>query len=428
MVIRNAVARARDRIDHANTLPVRTRILDEIESKLVELTTPSLRRVINATGVVLHTGLGRAPLASHTHPSILDAAGYCNLEIDLTSGERGDRQAHVDELLCLISGAASALVVNNNAAALYLTLNSLAYGKEVIVSRGQLIEIGGSFRLPDIMQRAGVKLVEVGTTNRTRIADYRDAINKRTALLLRAYPSNFRIDGFTESVSIDELAGLSREYEIPLVDDLGGGLMWDWTRFGLPHEPTVRESLQAGADLVLVSGDKALGGPQAGIILGHGTVVKIIKRAPLARVMRPEKLTLAALATILQNYLLSDGPAQQIPAWQMLTEPLSSVTTRAGRVLEQLRPLANWDILETRGCESETGSGTLPAVAIPSCAIRALPSGASAARWAKALRNKTRVPVISTVRDDSVWFDLRTIQLTDEPVFIDSVRESLPRS
>ncbi|MBI5059212.1 L-seryl-tRNA(Sec) selenium transferase [candidate division KSB1 bacterium] len=426
LVIREAVEAARGKLDAGSREAVEQALIADITSRLDALLRPSLRYVLNATGVILHTGLGRAPLSDDAAEAAHSAAKCCNLELDLVKGDRGDRQLHVERLLCVLTGAEAALVVNNNAAALYLTLNTLAHRREVIVSRGQLIEIGGSFRLPDIMSRAGVVLREVGTTNRTRAADFSAAITPKTALLLRAYPSNFRIDGFSESVGVAELAALARERSLPVIDDLGGGLLWDWTATGLPYEPNVRESLTSGADLVLVSGDKVLGGPQAGIILGRRDLVTKLKQAPLARVVRADKLAIAALAETLRAYLDPRGPIATLPVWQMLTVDIASLRRRAAAVIVALRPLVEWKVLEVVESKSETGSGTLPAVSIPSIAVRCLPESMTASKFARALRERD-MPVVGTLQRDAVWLDLRTIPPSDDVLLLESVRIALKR-
>ncbi len=425
-IARDVVAEARAAVERKGTPDLET-IVKHVVGRANDLLRPSLVRVINATGVILHTGLGRAPMSECAAQAVHDAAGYAAVEFDLKTGERGDRQSHVEPLLCLLTGAESAVVVNNNAAALYLVLNALGYKQEVIVSRGQLIEIGGSFRLPDIMARAGVKLVEVGTTNRTRIEDYREAVTSKTAILLRAHTSNYRIEGFTESVEIADLVKLGRERSIPVVDDLGSGVIWDWTRYGLPHEPSVRESLAAGADLVLVSGDKALGGPQAGITLGRRDLVAKLKRNPLARVLRADKLLLAGLEATLRDYLLLNRAPDTVPVWQMLTASVESLRERAERLRSALEPLADWQVLEIRESEAEAGSGTMPAIGIPSVAVCCLPKKLTAARWARYLR-LSRPPVVATIKQDLVWLDLRTILDRDLPDLSKSIAAAVKQT
>ena len=424
VIARAVVAEERESIEKGRAPATLDTVAKRCRTRIEELLRPSLTRVINATGVILHTGLGRAPLSETAAEAVKQAAGYSALEFDLKSGERGDRQTHVEPLLCLLTGAEAALVVNNNAAALYLVLNTLGYRREVIVSRGQLIEIGGSFRLPDIMSRSGVKLVEVGTTNRTRVDDYRAAITDATALLLRAHPSNYRIEGFTESVAINDLVALGNAKSIPVVDDLGSGVLWDWTKYGLPYEPSVRESLEADADLVLISGDKALGGTQAGIILGRRSLVSKLKKSPLARVLRADKLQLAGLSATLKDFLTPDRVTELNPVWHMMTASVEDLSRRASKLRSSLEPLAAWSVLEVRESQAEAGSGTMPAEAIPSFAVCCVPNGLSASKWARQLRQAT-IPVVATIKQDVVWLDLRTISDNDEQVLIQSIRTAL---
>jgi L-seryl-tRNA(Ser) seleniumtransferase len=423
-VAREHVAEARSRLAAHPSATDLDSIAKRCVARLERLLNPSVVRVINATGVVLHTGLGRAPMSARAAEAVREATGYAALEFNLQTGERGDRQEHVEPLLCLLTGAESAFVVNNNAAALYLVLSALGSRREVIVSRGQLIEIGGSFRLPDIMARSGAKLVEVGTTNRTRIEDYERAVTEKTALLLRAHPSNFRIEGFTESVAIGDLVKLGKQRSIPVVDDLGSGVLWDWTRFGLPYEPTVKESLEAGADLVLVSADKALGGPQAGMILGRRELVTRLKRNPLARVLRADKLLLAGLAATLREFLTGDRVVSMNPVWEMLTTTQTTLFDRAERLRSSLEPLTEWHVLEVRESQAEAGSGTMPALAVPSAAVCCLPAKFTSARWARSLRLSSP-PVVATVKQDLVWFDLRTVPDRDLPELLKSVSSAL---
>jgi L-seryl-tRNA(Ser) seleniumtransferase len=422
--VRETLAHARAAMAAGEKAPPRQELTRDVLRRLMPLRRPTLRRVINATGVILHTGLGRAPLAAEAVNAVRDACGYCSLEFDLESGERGERQTHVEDLLCRLTGADAALAVNNNAAALYLTLNVLGYRREVIVSRGQLIEIGGSFRLPDIMARSGARMVEVGTTNRTRLSDYRSAITTKTALLLHCHTSNYRIIGFTESVAVDKLVKLGHERGLFVADDIGNGLLWDWSSLGLPPEVNARASLEAGADLVLMSGDKALGGPQAGIILGRRSVIESLRKSPLARVLRPEKLMLAGLSATLRLYLDWRRAPHRVPVWRMLTCPLSVLRQRAEKLANHLASMTKWQVLEVRESEAETGSGTLPAVAIPSLALCTLPQGWSAAKWAYALRTAP-IPVVSSVRNDLVWLDMRTIFEEDENDLLRSVEHAL---
>ena len=349
---------------------------------------PSLRRVLNATGVIVHTNLGRAPLAEEAIAQVVETArGYSNLELDLSEGTRGSRQDHIAALLRRLTGADAALVVNNNAAAVLLALAALGEGREVVVSRGELIEIGDGFRIPDVLTRSGAKLVEVGTTNRTRAKDYEKAIRPETALLLRVHQSNFRVVGFTELPRLEELAAVARRHGLPLVDDQGSGALVE-----LPGEPTAKESLAAGADLVCFSGDKLLGGPQAGIVVGRADLVEQLRRHPLQRAMRADKLTLAALEGTLRLYL--DAP-ERIPVLRMLTQDVSTVRARA----ERLASLVDGTVEETVG---RVGGGALPIAELPSfaCAIEEGLVGP--------LR-QGMPPVIGVVRDGKLLLDCLTL-------------------
>jgi L-seryl-tRNA(Ser) seleniumtransferase len=348
---------------------------------------PGLRRVLNATGVIVHTNLGRAPLAQAALERVREAAGYSNLEYDLSSGSRGSRQDHLAPLLRRLTGAEAAIAVNNNAAAMLLALAALAEGREVVVSRGELIEIGDGFRIPDVLARSGARLVEVGTTNRTRAADYERAIGPETALLLRVHQSNFRVVGFTEQPRVEELAAIARRHELPLVDDLGSGAL-----VAVEDEPTPAEALAAGADLVCFSGDKLLGGPQAGIVAGRADLVERLRRHPLHRALRPDKLTLAALEGTLGLYL--DRPSE-VPVVRMLREPVETVRARAQRVAAA-----------TGGTVEETvarvGGGALPLAELPSFACGLEEELAAALR-------EHEPPVIAVVRDGRTLLDCRTL-------------------
>lgn len=423
-VLRELVESARKRIAEGGHAPSEDHIAQQAAERIDSLLSSRPHRVINCTGVILHTGLGRAALSTSAIEAIVESSGYCDLELDMVSGQRGDRQEHVEDLLCWITGAEAALMVNNNAAALFLVLNALASGKEVVVSRGQLIEIGGSFRLPEIMSRAGAKLVEVGTTNRTRIEDFESACSTKTVMLLRAYPSNYRIEGFSESVEIAELARVARRHNILCVDDLGGGLLWDWAKLGLPEEPHVSQSLSGGADLVLVSGDKVLGGPQSGIILGRADLVRKLKKSPLARVLRPGKLEVAALAATLTSFLHPSRPAKEIPTWRMFSESLEVTRSRSERLKGLLAGKHNWQVLESRNSPAQAGSGTLPATPLTSVALVCLPANTNAARWSKKLR-QAQVPVVSVVQDELVFLNLRTVSESEVELLATQILKSL---
>ena len=385
----------------------------EVIQRRVELTLSfSLRPVINATGVILHTNLGRAPLAESVIDHIRETAlRYSNLEFDLETGERGKRDVHVDRLLARLlqpyaseGRAVSSIVVNNNAAAVMIALNTLAEGGEVIVSRGELVEIGGSFRVPDVMSKSNAVLREVGTTNRTRIADYERAINERTRLLLRVHRSNFAIVGFTEQPSLAELVDLGGRYNIPVMEDLGSGALFDLREIGVHGEPTIGDSLTAGVDVVTYSGDKLLGGPQAGVISGRDDLVKRIRQNPLFRALRVDKLIYAALEATLLSYLKRDFDA--VPAVAMMRLPKEAIAERAQRVATQLRA-AGWTA-EIREGESILGGGAAPSSSLPTMLLAVASDRHSAAEMLNQLR-RNDPPIIARVEDDRLILDLRTV-------------------
>jgi L-seryl-tRNA(Ser) seleniumtransferase len=369
-------------------------------------TTNGLAPVINATGVVLHTGLGRAPLpAAATEAAARAAAGYSDLEVELETGARGRRSSRAELLLTALTGAEAALVVNNNAAALMLALAALAKRKEVPVSRGELIEIGGEFRLPDIMAASGAKLVEVGTTNRTRLSDYRNAITDHTGLLLKVHPSNYRVVGFAQQPSVQQLADLAHKRGLPLLHDLGSGLLRHSN--GIPaEEPAVDESLAAGTDLACFSGDKLLGGPQAGIMVGRADMIDTLRAHPIARAVRVDKMQSAALESVLSEY--AKGTWEQLPVWQMLREPLDSVKHRAQELARKL----DGDLEGARvvPAESAVGGGSLPGYGIPSFAVRLETPDAS--QFAAHLRTG-QPPIFCRVEEGAVVFDMRTVNPDD---------------
>jgi L-seryl-tRNA(Ser) seleniumtransferase len=397
-----------------------------VKEELAEILRPSLRPVINATGVVLHTNLGRAPLAPEALEHILETArGYSNLEFDLATGERGSRYEHVEGILCRLSGAESALVVNNNAGAVFLSLNTLAEGREVVVSRGQLVEIGGSFRIPDVMKKSGARLVEVGTTNRTHLRDYEQAINEKTALLLRVHTSNFRILGFTAEVPLRDLAALGAAKNLPVMDDLGSGCLIDLARFGLDPEPTVQEAVQAGADVVTFSGDKLLGGPQAGIIVGRKRCLDPIKKNPLNRALRIDKLTLAALESTLRFYLEGDEALNRLPAFRMLTGSLANLERRSKRFLKNLaKEIGTLCRLRLKDDSSQVGGGALPIQDLPTKVLALFPGKLSAADLERRLRNG-QPPVVVRIQGNEVLLDLRTVAKEEEKFLIKALKDAL---
>jgi L-seryl-tRNA(Ser) seleniumtransferase len=387
-------------------------ILQEAGVALARAFRPSLLPVINATGVIIHTNLGRAPLSTAAQAAVMAAAAqYSTLEFDLDSGKRGSRLVHAGELLRAITGAEAALVVNNNAAALVLLLSALAQGREVIISRGQLVEIGGGFRVPDVMAQSGAKLVEVGTTNRTRAADYEHALTEQTALILRAHASNFKIIGFTESAELAELAAIAHRHNRLLVDDLGSGALLDTAAFGLDHEPTVQESLAAGADLVTFSGDKLLGGPQAGILVGKKALIDQLKRHPLARAIRADKLCLAALSATLEHYRKGEA-LEQIPVWRMIARPLADLQ----RTAEGWAAAVGGAVIAG---ESAVGGGSLPGATLPT-ALLALTVPQPDAFLAQ-LR-AADPPVIARIAGDQVLFDPRTVLPGQEAALLAALR------
>jgi L-seryl-tRNA(Ser) seleniumtransferase len=399
--VRSAVNAARDLGDSHRT---EQQWVSSIASVVESLSQPSLRRVINATGVVLHTNLGRAPLAESAVKAIADiAAGFSNLEYDLATGERGSRYSHCVGLLRELTGAEDGLVVNNCAAAMVLALNALAQRKEVLVSRGELVEIGGSFRIPDIMARSGAKLVEVGTTNRTHDDDYRRAITPRTAAIVKVHRSNFAIEGFTSDVSVDRLTFIAAEHGLPVIHDLGSGLMVSLDEYGLTGEPTASMALESGASLVLMSGDKLLGGPQAGIVLGAANLIAKLRKNPFARAMRVDKLTLSALEATLRLYLEPERALKEIPVLSMLTARVKDIEARAEAVAARLRAAGiEADVAQS---SASVGGGAFPTAAIPSRAI-------VLSRNAQELEEKLRrgdPAVVGRISEGKLLLDLRSV-------------------
>jgi len=389
---------------------------------------PRLRRVINATGVVIHTNLGRSPL----HPTAIEhlirvSKNYSNLEYDLDRGERGNRYAHVEEILCHLSGAESALVVNNNAGAVLLSLNTLADGKEVIVSRGELVEIGGAFRIPDVMKRSGALLREVGTTNRTHLSDYQKAINPQTALLLKVHTSNFRLMGFTSEVSLQDLVKLGREHRLPVVDDLGSGCLIDLTQYGLEKEPTVQEAIRTGVDAVTFSGDKLLGGPQAGILLGTKKVLDLFKVNPLTRALRIDKLTLAALESTLLLYLDEKKAMEEIPTLRMLSLDTGGLKRRGRRLLKRLAGMMNKKITFTlKEDVSQVGGGALPLQELPTIVVAIKPLDFSLNGLEEHLR-KSDPPIISRISKEELILDMRTVSDEEVSLLANGIEKALKR-
>ncbi len=414
--IRSTLDRLRARILAGDELPDETMFGDDqllglaaqAVNKSMEF---NLKRVINATGVVVHTNLGRSLLPESVAKHVAEISSrYANLEFDLQKGERGSRYSCVEDILCELSGAEAAMVVNNNAGAVFLSLETLAKGKEVIVSRGELVEIGGSFRIPEVMARSGARLVEIGTTNRTHLADYEGAIRDETALFLKVHTSNYSMVGFTAEVSLKDLVALGAKYHLPVVKDLGSGNFVDFSKYGLIWEPTVQETVAAGAHVVTFSGDKMLGGPQAGIIVGRKDILERIKKNPINRALRIDKMTLAALEATLHLYRDESKAVSTIPTLRTLTLPPKVIANKAKRLLKQLRKLAD-DRLEAViiNASSRVGGGALPLQELPTSCVGVMIKGLSANRIDRAMREAT-TPVIGRIENDLFVMDMRTVQ------------------
>ncbi|MEJ5357580.1 MAG: L-seryl-tRNA(Sec) selenium transferase [Desulfobacterales bacterium] len=379
---------------------------------------PNLRRVVNATGVVIHTNLGRSLLAEAALARVQEVARhYANLEYDLERGKRGSRYSAVRDLLCEITGAEDAMVVNNNAGAVLISLETLARGREVVVSRGDLVEIGGSFRIPEVMAKSGARLREVGTTNRTHLRDYESAIGAETALLLKVHWSNYSIVGFTAQVALAELVSLGRRHGLPVMEDLGSGTFVDFSRYGLLKEPTVQESVAAGADVVTFSGDKLLGGPQAGVIVGRRDLIEAIRKNPLNRALRIDKLTLAALEGTLRLYREEAEAVREIPTLRLLTESETALLPRAEALRGRLAALGDPRLaVDIRRLSSKAGGGSLPLLDLPSPGLRVRIEGLPAHRLESALR-RSEPPIVVRIEEEAVIFDLRTV-LPEEEAWI----------
>ena len=397
-------ARARFQLDPESALPSTDVILAQAESHLVTWTRPTLQPVINATGVILHTNLGRAPLSDATLRAMDEASrNYSNLEYDLDKGQRGSRLVHAESVLQKLTGVDAAIVVNNNASAVLLVLSALANKKRVVISRTQLVEIGGGFRLPDVMKQSGVKLVEVGTTNKVRLSDYQEALEGSTALVMRAHRSNFKIVGFTEEPELKDIVDVAHKAHVYVIDDLGSGALLDTAKYGLAHEPTVQESLAAGVDLVCFSGDKLLGGPQAGIIVGKADLIAKIRKHPLARAVRADKACLAGISATLSHYL-KDEAEREIPIWRMMSLTLEQLKVRAEAWREAL---GQGDVVKS---ESTVGGGSLPEESISTYVLSLTVK--SPDKFLKKLRQRNP-PIIARVENDKILFDPRTV-LQDE--------------
>ena len=411
----------RKNFQNAESAPDLDTVVGRVKLELDRRNAQRLRPVVNATGIMLHTGLGRAVLPQVAVDALAGLNRCCNLQVDLDTGQRGKRDFMCAQLLSKLTGAEAAMLVNNNAAATYLILTALCRDQEVIISRGQLIEIGGSFRLPDCIHLSGAKMVEVGTTNKTHLRDYENALTDRTGMILRVNPSNYRVVGFSKEVPIQELARLKAGRSVLVVDDLGCGALLDLSPFGLPKEPTVAESVKAGADLVCFSGDKLIGGPQAGIIVGKKEYIDRLKKHPLSRMLRVDKMTALALEHTLRLFLDPETLAETNPTYAMLVRPREQLRQQAIQIQQAIaQPASNWqtDVVES---ESATGGGALPAVTIPSFALAISSTAYTADELSHALRQQD-IPVIARIHDGRVQLDMRTLLPGEEKIVIDTLK------
>lgn len=395
---------------------------NNIRTRLKRLTQPSLTRVINATGVILHTNLGRAPLPKIGRDNLQRVMeNYCNLEYNLETGGRGDRSTHIEELLCLLTGAEAALVVNNNAAAVLLALNSLAKRKEVPVSRGELVEIGGSYRMPDVMKASGVKMVEVGTTNKTHLKDYQNAINHKTAALLKVHTSNYRVMGFISEVSLPHLVELAHQHNLPVIYDMGSGALVSLSSWGLPDEPLAGTMVDMNVDVITFSGDKVLGGPQSGIIIGKRELITKIKKNNLTRALRCDKMTYAVLEDTLRCYLQPETLTEKIPFYTMLSVTMDELGRRAGRIQKEVQ--SSHLQLEIVDAGSQVGSGALPLEKIPSVAVKVRSKKYSPNTLAAKLR-RAQPPLIGNIKEDALHLNLRTVREDEIELIVKALNDA----
>lgn len=420
--LRREVDLARKRVQSGEGCPPEETIVASVGERLEREARPSLVPVINATGVVLHTNLGRAPISEEAIAAMAEVArGYSNLEFDLDAGARGSRYGHCDALLAQLTGAEAGLVVNNNASSVLLLLSAFASGRQVVVSRGQLVEIGGGFRIPDVMRASGAELVEVGTTNRTYAADYEQAIGEQTAALMVVHPSNFQLLGFTHEPQLSELAELSRRRGVLLIDDLGSGTLLDTARYGLAHEPTVQERIAAGADLVCFSGDKLLGGPQAGFIVGRRELIDRLKRFPMLRALRVDKVGLAGIEATLRHYQRGDA-TEKIPIWRAISAPLEQLAARAEKWRSRLK--LETGVAEVVRGESAVGGGSLPGRTLPTWLLAIRRERVD--EFAKRLRTGER-PVVARIEEGRLLFDPRTVMPHEDEVLVEALQRALSR-
>ena len=420
-LVREQLEKARELISSGNQSPSLDDIVQSVSTQLDKLENPILRPVINATGIVIHTNLGRAPLSKETITAMDTVSrDYSNLEFDLPTGRRGSRYVHIEDLLCRLSGAEAGMIVNNNASAVLLTLSAIAKRKEVIVSRGEAVEIGGSFRIPDVMRQSGARLVEVGTTNRTYIDDFREAITPSTAALMRVHSSNFQVIGFTHTVTLEEMTELGQQANLPVLDDLGSGCFLDTSEYNLAPEPMVQQSVSAGVGIACFSGDKLLGGPQAGIIVGKKKLVDKLKKHPLARAVRTDKTRIAGLAATLLHYLRGEA-VEKIPIWRMIAASPDEIASRAVAWAEAFGKKA-----EVIDGESMVGGGSLPGSTLPTHLVAIGRNGAMSASavqaLARKLRNSREIPVIGRINEDVLLLDPRSVLPEEDEIVINILR------
>jgi L-seryl-tRNA(Ser) seleniumtransferase len=431
--IRAAVAETRKTLlagecDQVDPDSLRQAILARVRERIAADGGPYYRKVINATGIILHTGLGRAVLPARALEQIAEQlTGYSLLQVDMASGQRSRRDTRIEWLLQRLTGAEAATVVNNNSAATWIVLNTVAAGREVIVSRGQLVEIGGSFRLPDVMAASGAKLVEAGTTNKTHARDYQRAITPNTAAILRVHPSNYKISGFTAEVPLDELVAIARAHKLVLIDDVGAGSLVDFSRFGFDREPTLPESVRTGADLIISSADKLIGGPQGGLVLGRAPLVQAVRKNPFARIVRVDKLTLTALEATLALFLDESQALAEVPTLRMLRRPLGEIMEQADRIAEAIRQHAAGAKVQVIEGVSQMGSGSLPTQGLATRLVSVEPEGLEPGELSARLRRHTP-PVIARVHKGRVLVDPRTLLEGEEGPLVAAFVESLKKT
>ena len=404
-------------------------VIIDVVKDVFKYTSHNMKKVINATGTILHTNLGRAVISDEAAETVKKlVTSYSNLEYDLEAGKRGSRYSHFEKIITKITGAESAMAVNNNAAAVLLILSTFAKDKEVIVSRGELVEIGGSFRVPDVMVQSGGKLIEVGTTNKTHIYDYENAINENTAALLKVHTSNYKIVGFTESVPLNELVELAKKYDLPVIEDIGSGVLVDLSKYGLVYEPTVQESIKSGIDIVCFSGDKLLGGPQAGIIVGKKAMIDKIKKHPLTRALRIDKFTAIALECVFHDYIDEEKAIKNIPVLKMINKSIDDIQIEAEILFNKLEPIiAHLCEMKIEDCESQIGGGSLPMERLKSKCISIKPYNMTTGALEKSLRF-TKTPIVGRISNDKLLLDLRTVFENEIEQVFDSFKEIFIRS